>query len=123
MELTFTAATDTWTMQGDVSVSIVGLGSMSATLGYDGGPGMVISNGTLEVFDLTVNGSFDIPDVVDIYANNLQFKYLASTGAFTMSGRRGGLPPGRRVQLLRRHDRRRNSATTVNRAWSSPAAR
>ncbi len=110
LDFDYTAYTQTFQLTGTAGVIIGGIsnGSGGSSPGADsfsvtfGGPidreGILVQNGTLESLDATINASFWV-NGVEIYANNLEFAYLAddpATGAaaFEMAGTVGAALPG-----------------------------
>jgi hypothetical protein len=89
LELTYSAASRTFTLIGSAGIAISGLDdNLSVTFGNGNTPGLVISNGSLVSLDVTVNAQFHVARVT-FKAANLRFTYEATTKTFSMSGTAG----------------------------------
>ena len=58
MEMTYVASTDTFTMTGDASVNVLGIGSVVVHLGGGSTKGLVVVDGQLETLNMTVDANF-----------------------------------------------------------------
>jgi hypothetical protein len=93
LRFTYDAAEDSFTITGTAGVIVAGLpgsrgdNALSATFGYEGLPGLVVTNGVLERLDVTINATFEVKKV-SIKADNLRFTYEATQSGyiFRMSG-------------------------------------
>ena len=89
LELTYSAAGSQFTLVGTAAVSISGLGSLGVTFGSTVSgtvtPGLVVTSGSLQSLDMTVNGSFTVASVT-VTATNLQLTYSAAASQFTFAG-------------------------------------
>ncbi|QEL17125.1 Calx-beta domain-containing protein [Limnoglobus roseus] len=88
LRFTYTAATDTFTLSGTAGVTILGIGDVAVTFGYGGKPGLVISNGSLDSLDLTLNSKIRVQSLI-FRTEGLRFTYTAATDTFTLSGTAG----------------------------------
>ncbi len=83
--MVFTFNSGTFTMTGDTSFNVPGMGSLDVDFGGHGTQGLVVTNGSLTSLDMTVNSSFTV-GFLNFAANNLEFKYSAATNEFSLAG-------------------------------------
>lgn len=92
VRFTYTAATTTFTFAGTAGIVVKNLGAdLSITFGYKDingiqQPGLVITDGTLQKLDMTVNAGFRVANVLQVNVKNLRFTYTANINQFTLSG-------------------------------------
>ena len=97
-DLTFQydASQDQYEMSGTLAISTASqavgssgtsqvLDGVSATLGQDGGPGLIVSDGTLQSLDVTINGSFSLFGLT-VAPNDLQVSYNAGDSVLQVTG-------------------------------------
>jgi lipopolysaccharide export system protein LptC len=88
LRFTYTAANSQYTLTGTASVNVLRLGSLSVTFGYGGNPGLVVTNGSLDSLDLTLNTNIRV-NTVTIRTQGLRFTYTAATDRYTLAGTAG----------------------------------
>ena len=98
LQVTYSAASSQFNLAGAAAVSISGLGSISVSFGHTaagGGvtPGLVVSSGSLQSLDMTVNGEFSVARVT-ISATVLEITYSAASSQFSLQGGAGVLITG-----------------------------
>jgi VCBS repeat-containing protein len=87
----YDAVTNSFSLSGTAGIKIDGIsgdkgnGGLSVTFGYQGAPGIVVTDGKLQKLDITINASFEVKKVT-IKAENVRFTYVAATSSFTLSG-------------------------------------
>ncbi|QEL19615.1 Calx-beta domain-containing protein [Limnoglobus roseus] len=85
LRFTYTPATSVFTLTGTAGVTVIGMGDVSVTFGYDGAPGLIITDGSLTKLDATINSQFRVNNVI-ISTDKLRFTYTTATSQFTLSG-------------------------------------
>ena len=90
VQFTYVAASSQFNLAGAAAVSISGIFGLSVTFGHSAGPnsftpGLVVSNGSLQSLDMTINSNISI-DTVTFMTNGLEFTYSAATTQFTLAG-------------------------------------
>ena len=85
LRLTYTAANAQFTLTGVAQATIEKLGNLNVTFGYQGGPGLVIQDGSLAFLDLTLNSNLTVSNVA-ITTTGLRLTYTAATNQFALAG-------------------------------------
>jgi hypothetical protein len=88
LRFTYTAATDVFTLSGTAGVTILGVGDVDVTFGYGSRPGLVISNGSLDSLDLTLNSNIRVGSAI-FSTKGLEFTYTTASKQFTLAGTAG----------------------------------
>src|SRR5262249_58175284 len=88
LESPYTGATRQFAFAGAAALSITGIANVSVAFGHTAGgsvtPGLVVTSGTLQSLDMTVNGSFTVASVA-ITDTDLQLTYAAANQHFNMA--------------------------------------
>ena len=90
VQLTYGAASGQFSLSGAAGVSISGIIGLSVTFGHSAGPssftpGLVVSSGSLQSLDMTINSNIVIGSVT-FMTNGLEFTYSAASNQFTLAG-------------------------------------
>ena len=85
LRLTYTAANSQFTLAGAALAKIDKLGNVNVTFGYQGGPGLVVQDGSLAFLDLTLNSDITVAKVT-VTTTGLRLTYTAATNQFTLAG-------------------------------------
>ena len=85
LALAYTAKDGLFTLAGTAGVTVAGLGTVSATFGSPGKPGLVIQNGALVSLNTTLASGITVSGVA-IATTGLEFSYTAASGLFTIAG-------------------------------------
>ena len=85
LEFTYAASNSEFTLAGLASVSIANIGNLSVTFGYNGNPGLIITDGSLTSLDMTIDSNIVIGSAT-FTTKSLRFTYAASNSEFTLAG-------------------------------------
>ncbi|RLS85826.1 MAG: hypothetical protein DWI07_00145, partial [Planctomycetota bacterium] len=85
LNITANAATNAFTMTGNSSLNVPGVGNISVIFGGGNSTGLIVTNGTLTSMNVTVSGNLSILST-NFTANSLNLTANAATNTFTMTG-------------------------------------
>jgi hypothetical protein len=85
LNITANAATNAFTMTGNSSLTVPGIGNVSVIFGGGKSTGLIVTNGTLTSMNVTVSGNLSILST-NFTANSLNLTANAATNTFTMTG-------------------------------------
>jgi streptogramin lyase len=85
LEFTYTASSNQFTLTGNTSASVTGLGTLNLTFGHGTNPGLVVTNGALVSLDMTLNSNITA-GAVAFSTTGLEFTYTAANSQYTLTG-------------------------------------
>ncbi len=92
LSFSYATATQTFSLSGAARVSVASLGNLSVTFGDTTSStltrGLLVTSGSLQSLNMTVNVSFTLASVA-ITATNLQLTYASASSLFSLSGTAG----------------------------------
>ena len=85
LEFTYYSSIQSFSLTGSVKVTIGNIDNLFVTFGYNGNPGLVITDGSLTSLDLRIDSNFTIASAT-FTTTGLEFTYLSSADQFTLTG-------------------------------------
>jgi hypothetical protein len=82
----YNSAADSFTVTGQASAAITGVGGLSVSLGGGSTAGLVLTHGALTALSMTVSAQFTVGSYATFTAHGLTLTYAAANAQYTVSG-------------------------------------